>query len=244
MGKIYSNYISKPRFIVDILALVGSKPFQPIHRFVSLFGLFKVIRVFRIGQMISQSNMNDELKALLNIIKLFLYLLLYIHILACGMWVSVESGQGKRFYREFSTNQYLSYDKIVLRYDDGTDVPVDDNIYMKFGKQPTFSRDGWNRPIEGDMVGYQDYINRWDSRAKIWYMPTDFVNYPDQELGRDSEKYRVLFRYLSLLYYGILNIGSNEFGPVNSMEYLFCTITLILSAMLNAILFGDVSGLI
>jgi hypothetical protein len=59
---------------------------------MALFGLFKVFRVFRIGHMISHSNVNDENKALMNMFKLFFYLMLYIHILACGLWVSAEGG--------------------------------------------------------------------------------------------------------------------------------------------------------
>ena len=84
------NYIRKARFVIDTLSLIGSKPFQAIHRYISLFGLFKVFRVFRIGQMISHSHVNDENKAMMNMFKLFFYLLLYIHILACGLWVGIE----------------------------------------------------------------------------------------------------------------------------------------------------------
>ena len=90
--EIYLNYIKKTRFLIDLLALVGSKVFQGIHRYISLFGLFKVFRVFRIGQMISYSNNPDTTKAWMNMGKLFFYLLLYIHILACGLWVTVEGG--------------------------------------------------------------------------------------------------------------------------------------------------------
>jgi hypothetical protein len=74
-------------------------------------------------------------------------------------------------------------------------------------------------------------------------MPIDFVNFPDQELGRDSDLYTTFFRYMTLLYYGIINIGSNEFGPVNNSEFIFCIISLMISAMLNAIIFGDIASL-
>ena len=47
-----------------------------------------------------------------------------------------------------------------------------------------------------------------------------------------------------LLYYALLNVGSNEFGPVNELEMIFLVITLIFSAFLNALIFGDVVGLI
>ena len=47
-----------------------------------------------------------------------------------------------------------------------------------------------------------------------------------------------------MLYYAILNLGSNEFGPVNNFEFTFLIFTLIGSAMLNAIIFGDVATLV
>jgi hypothetical protein len=47
-----------------------------------------------------------------------------------------------------------------------------------------------------------------------------------------------------MLYYGLLNIGSNEFGPVNEFEFLFCIVTLIVSAIANAVIFGDVASLV
>ena len=47
-----------------------------------------------------------------------------------------------------------------------------------------------------------------------------------------------------MLYYGVLNLGSNEFGPVNEIEMLFLVGTLIASALMNALIFGDVAGLV
>lgn len=47
-----------------------------------------------------------------------------------------------------------------------------------------------------------------------------------------------------MFYEAILNIGSNEFGPVNESDMLYLVITLIFSAILNAIIFGDIANLI
>jgi hypothetical protein len=93
------------------------------------------------------------------------------------------------------------------------------------------------------MLGWEGYIERWDSRDKTWYMPIYYVNYVEQELQRNSRLYTTAFRYISMLYYGIINIGSNELGPVNRYEYLFFTISLIISAILKAIIFGDIVSL-
>jgi hypothetical protein len=51
-------------------------------------------------------------------------------------------------------------------------------------------------------------------------------------------------RYISMLYYGILNIELNEFGPVNKIEFYYVIITCVLSAFYKAFLFGDISSLI
>ena len=51
---------------------------------------------------------------------------------------------------------------------------------MKFGEQPTFKKDLWQRPAgPDDMLNYEGYIDRWDSKEKVWYMPVDYVNFPD-----------------------------------------------------------------
>lgn len=47
-----------------------------------------------------------------------------------------------------------------------------------------------------------------------------------------------------MVYYGILNLGMNEFGPVNDIEMIFLIFTLIFSAILNSLIFGDVAVLI
>ena len=47
-----------------------------------------------------------------------------------------------------------------------------------------------------------------------------------------------------MLYLGVLDLGINEFGPVNEEEMAFLVITLIASSLLNALIFGDVATLI
>ena len=76
----------------------------------------------------------------------------------------------------------------------------------------------------------------------MWYMPLDWVNYVDQKLF--TKEYTQVFRYITMLYHSLLNLGSNEFGPVNEIEMIYLVITLIMSALLNALIFGDVANLI
>lgn len=42
------------------------------------------------------------------------------------------------------------------------------------------------------------------------------------------------------MYYAILNLGSSEMGPVNKVEYAFCTLSMILSSVVYNNLFGQI----
>ena len=98
--------------------------------------------------------------------------------------------------------------------------------------------------MELDGSGWEEENEKWASRESIWYMTIDWVNFVDYGINKDSELYTLMFRYWTMLYYGVLNLGSNEFGPVNEIEMLYLVITLIISALMNALLFGDVAGLV
>lgn len=50
-------------------------------------------------------------------------------------------------------------------------------------------------------------------------------------------------QYSSMLYYGVLILGSNEMGPVNEIELFFFVTVLMMSAFLNALIFGDIATL-
>ena len=73
-------------------------------------------------------------------------------------------------------------------------------------------------------------------------MPIDWANYVDNRLY--TTDYDMMLRYKTMLYYGILNLGINEFGPVNRIEYMYLIVTLIVSSLLSALLFGDISSYI
>jgi hypothetical protein len=47
-----------------------------------------------------------------------------------------------------------------------------------------------------------------------------------------------------MLYYGVLNLGANEYGPVNNLEFLYNIMTMITSSMMVAVVFGDVAMMI
>ena len=69
-------------------------------------------------------------------------------------------------------------------------------------------------------------------------MPLDWVNYVDARPY--TTEYDIYKRYWTMLYYGILNVGQNEFGPVNEIEYLYMMMTLSVSVIIQVFLFGEV----
>lgn len=194
--------------------------------------------------MISRSNVNKDTKESMKIFKLILYLILYIHFLGCLLWFILQSGQGTRYYPSFKNGKYVSGDNEVFKDENGYSLSIDPAYSMRFGKTPTFRDRSWRRYEEKDGLTWHADNERWDSRVTLWTSPIDWINYLDHELGKDSEKYSTLFRYLTVTYYGMLNLGINEIGPVNENEFYFGILTLTMSAMLNAILFSDLAGLI
>ena len=58
-------------------------------------GILKIIRVFRIGKVIADLNYTQETKAVLKVGKMVFYLILYIHVLACFLWLTFSSANGE-----------------------------------------------------------------------------------------------------------------------------------------------------
>jgi hypothetical protein len=46
-----------------------------------------------------------------------------------------------------------------------------------------------------------------------------------------------------MFYEALLDLGLNEFGPVNEIEMTYYVLTLLASSILNAIFFGDIASL-
>lgn len=70
----------------------------------------------------------------------------------------------------------------------------------------------WNRLGPEDGMHWESYNNRWDSRTTRWTSPIDWVDYQAAQL---HFSYTTLFRYLTMLYYSLINLGLGEMGPSN-----------------------------
>lgn len=82
----------------------------------------------------------------------------------------------------------------------------------------------------------------YDGRSLMYYPPLDWVDFTQSELLGDQIS--IFKKYLICLYYGVLILGLNEMGPVNTDEMLFFIFVLLLSALMNSLIFSDVVLLI
>ena len=97
--EISDSYTNTARFGVDCISLLGSGVFASIHPYLSLFGIFKIMRVFRMKTLIARSTADRNSKAVMNLAKLSFYLFFYLHFLACYYWIVLGYSQGIRYYR-------------------------------------------------------------------------------------------------------------------------------------------------
>lgn len=79
------------RFLTDFLAILGTDVVTNVNPNFQLFGLFKMIRVFRMGGMINRLNIPEKIKASLNLIKLVFYILLFLHVTACCLFIACHN---------------------------------------------------------------------------------------------------------------------------------------------------------
>lgn len=90
--KIARHYL-KNRFIIDLLSIF---PFELLMRgkesleFLNIFGVVKVARVLRLGNIINVLNAREDIKLTLKLCNLVFSLILYIHLAGC-LWHYVHT---------------------------------------------------------------------------------------------------------------------------------------------------------
>jgi hypothetical protein len=120
---------------------------------------------------------------------------------------------------------------------------VDGQVYMYQGSSDDAPDVMWGTPttyfdIRGDRINefYRD-LDNW------WYMPLDWVNFGDSKIFT-SELTLFGKRYITMLYYSVLVLGGNEMGPVNEWEMIVAVVFLVISNILNALIFGNIASLV
>lgn len=119
------NYICHGTFIIDFLStfpmehLVKPLNNDGLTMTFKVLGFLKVQRLRRISKIIGQLNSTQETKALFKVVYMVFGLIMYIHILACILWLTFNSGKTwvpavdfiyaeTKLFREEYPKQYLS----------------------------------------------------------------------------------------------------------------------------------------
>lgn len=89
--RLIRNQYLKGKFWLDVLATIPFDYFASGSEFLALFGLLKVMRVFRLGRIIDNLNIKDDIKMTLKLAKLIFFLILYIHAVGCFWWYIVKA---------------------------------------------------------------------------------------------------------------------------------------------------------
>lgn len=94
---IAKRYICKGTFVLDFLTIF---PFDYFARGAgrdadpaALFGMLKLVRLLRIGDLIANLKSKESTKLILRFFQLVLYLLLYTHIVGCFWFLIVDQNQ-------------------------------------------------------------------------------------------------------------------------------------------------------
>ena len=108
--EIAKKYITSVRFLTDFLAILGTDVVTNVVPNFQIFGLFKMIRVFRMGGMINRLNIHEKIKASLNLIKLVFYILLFLHVTACCLFIACHDAfEQKSDVLWYAPLHYINY---------------------------------------------------------------------------------------------------------------------------------------
>lgn len=99
-GMIAKNYIFNDTFLLDIVSTfpldkianaLGADP--SLISILRILGLLKMQRIRRVSKIISSLNGTQETKAFYKVAQMVFLLILYIHILACLLWITFRNEQ-------------------------------------------------------------------------------------------------------------------------------------------------------
>ena len=104
--QIAAKYMMSFRFVADFFAVLGTGIVTQYVPALKAFGIFKMVRIMRLGGIIARLNVPEDVKALLNLLKFTFYLWLLVHVLGCSWYIVIsinkdnvdESGRSLRWY--------------------------------------------------------------------------------------------------------------------------------------------------
>merc|ERR1712166_1553592 len=88
--QIAAKYMMSFRFVADFFAVLGTGIVTQYVPALKAFGIFKMVRIMRLGGIIARLNVPEDVKALLNLLKFTFYLWLLVHVLGCSWYIVIS----------------------------------------------------------------------------------------------------------------------------------------------------------
>ena len=84
------------------------------------------------------------------------------------------------------------------------------------------------------------------AQAKVWMPALDFIWAGMSMIYRfwDENMCTMMYRYLVCFYSAVIALGGNEMGPRTSLEVTIMILMLIMLAIINAMVFGEMTVLV
>ena len=86
--KIFKHYVGSIGFWIDLMSLFNYP--MAVNPILSIVGILKVNRVFRISTLITQSNMERGPKIGMQMAYYYLLFIIYLHVIACLWFLFIE----------------------------------------------------------------------------------------------------------------------------------------------------------
>lgn len=122
------------------------------------------------------------IKGIMKIALMIFNLFLYCHWLACllnlAAWYNAPEVY---FVQTEGTYKNVLSGEVLLNPENN--LPLNyTGVNFIYGEKKYFKELSWNRLDPENVLGYEVYNERWDSRSRQWYTPIDWVNFSEQEL--------------------------------------------------------------
>ena len=114
----------QPRFYFDLLSCFGISLITSSFPLFTNFGFFKLVRMLKIRDLIINSTLSEQAKAVANILKLILYLAITLHVIACFFYSCVLANSeviiDDRPMKWYPPLDYVNYTDSMLFHPDYT----------------------------------------------------------------------------------------------------------------------------
>ena len=168
----------KGRFLIDLMSVIPFEYLEPIFKhtnghilWLSALGMLKIVRIFRLGDIITHLNLKNEVKTTLRLLKLVFFIFLFVHCLACFWYIIWDENKEwippfdyiyitTNLYEQSSSYKYLTSVYHAFLMIGGNDVGPRNEFQMSFVSIMLFVGAIINAIIFGNMAVMVQSINR------------------------------------------------------------------------------------